>query len=82
MEIFKKITREYELEKLNKLTILNLLTKSIPTRVFENNSEKDVKYVDSRYLYLFIKERKIKFLNFSSVDLKKISYQKRMNTIF
>ena len=67
----QEITREYELEKLNKLTILNHLTKSIPTRVFENNSEKDVKYVDSRYLYLFIKEKKNKIFKFFKCRFEK-----------
>lgn len=68
---FKEIFTKEELENINKLTILNLLIKSIPNRVFENDSRENIRYIDSGYLYLFIKEKKKKIFKFFKCRFEK-----------
>ena len=67
------ITKE-ELLKVDKLTILNLLMKSIPNNVFETNEEKDVKYIDSSHLYLFICEKNKKIFKFFKCRFEKDNF--------
>lgn len=47
-----------ELKKIDKLVLLNLLIKSIPITIFKDENKKEIKYIDNKPLYLFIKEEK------------------------
>lgn len=54
----QRLGEKEELEKIDKLTLLNLLVKYIPFKIFKDETKKDIKYIDNRPLHLFLSEKK------------------------
>lgn len=58
------------LKSIDELVILNLLLKYIPYTIFKNNT-KDIKYIDTGSLYLFLGKEKDKIFRFFKCSLEK-----------
>ena len=54
----QRLGTKEELEKIDKLILLNLLVKYISFKIFKDETKKDVKYIDNRPLHLFLNEEK------------------------
>lgn len=54
----QRLGEKEELEKIDKLILLNLLVKYIPFKIFKDETKKDIKYIDNRPLHLFLSEKK------------------------